>query len=745
MSSSIDLYRKEIFNFLRTVTIKFEPFAYAMGRAYMDKYGIANPHGAWNPYYIHLAGEYTAEELANNDVIYVYTIEREEPERIILTKDIVNTNPKTAKLYRLPNDEYLHLEEQYPHYRGLLRCIVYPIKSMEEAITAPNLTLLGYDASLLEINERESIIKCIKDFLDMVRTRWWIEEYTYEDMYATTFWAMMWQMLPAVLLNQRFMNIKTPYVHSFHVWEYLKSKGLGDYRDVLTLDQSLWLYRNIDYILKNKGKVSNLGILAENLLGDACVSLRKINMLQSTTGFIDTLHTVPQFLFYNYFTDVEEKTSQYDDLNPKLYSMGLNNKDSVDYVNQTTTELGSIRYNNLLTKYLELKKETIDTSAESMMTTFLLHTLIYRCSLNKLEYSLGIVDIHTGNKVKLYINDMICLMYYAACRSAGWSPICIPDSARVRVPYTAVAPSEITESIKYGDNTYRIKELVAVDQVLSLFEYPTRPFTTRDDFAEFANHQYSLYYLFYKQMESSNKYLYHKAFRRLLDDLTVNRMVQLHLTQYSYFEDWINSIDEIHNLIKSYEAIEDEKLKSKTYANLALLCYDTVFNIEDSETGINTIRKMDSIYDAIRNLFISLCSYNITFIDSERDLFNYLHIEEPDVLFGLRSLESGVRQGSFFNLLIDVIEYITRDRWKVYKLRECMHDIEVLFSTEQYMSAINLFIKIIHDINCEFIYKIKTQLNKTVSHELSSVDNKVVHRFTLHAGIGNTGINMIEE
>ena len=38
----------------------------------------------------------------------------------------------------------------------------------------------------------------------MVRTRWWIEEYTYEDMYATTFWGMLWQMLPMVLLGQRF-------------------------------------------------------------------------------------------------------------------------------------------------------------------------------------------------------------------------------------------------------------------------------------------------------------------------------------------------------------------------------------------------------------------------------------------------------------------------------------------------------------------------------------------------------------
>ena len=182
MASNLDLYRREIFNFLRTVTIKFEPFAYLMGESYMNAHGLTNPHGKWNPYYIHLAGEYTADELASDDVMHVSTIEHELPEDVIFSKDLKITNPKTAAIYKIPNDEYFHLEEQYPKHAGLLRCMVYPVSNIDEAIAAPNLTLLVYDDSLLEVNERESIVKCLKSFLDMVRTRWWIEEYTYEDM-----------------------------------------------------------------------------------------------------------------------------------------------------------------------------------------------------------------------------------------------------------------------------------------------------------------------------------------------------------------------------------------------------------------------------------------------------------------------------------------------------------------------------------------------------------------------------------
>ena len=85
MTGQVDTYRKEIFNFLRTVTIKFEPFAYSMGQSYMDTYGISDPNGKWNPYYIHLAGEYTADELKNNPMT-VWAIENDKLEKVIFSK-----------------------------------------------------------------------------------------------------------------------------------------------------------------------------------------------------------------------------------------------------------------------------------------------------------------------------------------------------------------------------------------------------------------------------------------------------------------------------------------------------------------------------------------------------------------------------------------------------------------------------------------------------------------------------------
>ena len=735
MASNLDLYRREIFNFLRTVTIKFEPFAYLMGENYMNMHGITNPHGKWNPYYIHLAGEYTADELASGDVMHVYTVEHELPEDVIFSKDLKITNPKTYELYKIPNDEYFHLEEQYSKYTGLLRCMIYPVSSIDDAIAAPNLTLLAYDDSLLEINERESIVKCLKDFLDMVRTRWWIEEYTYEDMYAITFWGMLWQMLPMVLLGQRFKNIKTPYVHSFHVWEYLKSKGLNDYRDILTTNQALWLYRNIDYILKNKGKASNLQILAENLLKDAYISLHYVDIQQDISEFEDMLHAIPQFIFNDFITDKETNIKQLDDLNPILYEEGLSDNNTPEYVQKTADDLGTTAYNQLPTKYLEFKKNRIDTSAASMMTTFFLHSLMYRYSEGKLEYSVTVADSYSGTKIKLHIKDMICLLYYAICKSVGIVPTYIPTQVRVRVPYVIDKASvTFTESIKYSDNTYRINELVAVEKILNAIPWYKNVFVSRDDFAEFINDQYAIYYFLFKQMEQSNKYLYHKALRRMLDDITVNRLIDVHLSDYSTYAEWLEHTPIVDNIIKQYEALADDVLRETSYRTLSMTIYDTIFNTADGKYGVNTVKKMNSIYNAIRNLFISLCSYNITFIDSERDNIEYLTIEEPDFLVGLHTNEIVRKNGAYFNLIINLIAYLSGDHFKC-KLTKPLNDIEIQYTPDMYKVLLNFYKEIWIDFRRKAKMVSKLQVTRIMYNEPIEKSKTIRAKFVLHTGM----------
>ena len=167
MAGQIEAYRKEIFDFLRTVTIKFEPFAYLMGQEYMSEHGIVDPNSEWNPYYQSLAAQYSE----NCTCMEVYSVETEE--MVPFDRDLATKYPKTASLYKVTRTEYTILEEQYPENRGLIRTIAYPIPDIKTAIEAENLTLLAYDDSLLDVNERYDLVNCLKEFLRYMRERWY--------------------------------------------------------------------------------------------------------------------------------------------------------------------------------------------------------------------------------------------------------------------------------------------------------------------------------------------------------------------------------------------------------------------------------------------------------------------------------------------------------------------------------------------------------------------------------------------
>ena len=690
MSGQIETYRKEIFDFLRTVTIKFEPFAYILGQSYMDKYGLTNPHGTWNPYYIHLAGEYTDEEKANNKQMIVYTVEREEPEQIIFDKNVIVTNPKTAALYKIPNKEYSILEERYPEYVGLIRTIAYPISSINDAIAAPNLSLLGYDASILEENERESIIKCLKDFLHTVRTRWWINEYTYEDMFATTFWCMLWQMLPAVLLSQRFQNIKTENVHSFHIWEYLTSRGLKDYRDVLTMNQSLWLYRNIDYIRQNEGKHKSLALLAENLLQDAYVSMLYKDMYQKTTNFDSLKRTEVDFRSFNFITGEDEKTEQIPDLNSRLNKQGIEHNNTPEYVLDLEERLSTHNYNILNTKYLEFKKDPIDTSDESLMTRVLLDNVIRELATDKLSFYVNISDPINGILMKLFAGDAIMVMYYVTMKACGYEDFPIPDTYYSKYGFPTKKPSvNMLKEILCINGTHLYSDrILDIASIVNLFSYEDKAFVNREDFAEWVTNLFVALKLLNRHSEGSNKYWYHVFLRRLIDnicnggsgnvapgagktitvitssgdtvvhepssdiecdpvgpeDVVETYIVPDHRTYtkcnisafsgYSSWESFFNINTTAKEVLTRYEKLGAVD-KVEAYQKLATACYDSIFETSDHISGVNNVRHVEKIYDSIRDLFISLGSYNITYLENDRDKFEYLRFYDPDFIYNL--------------------------------------------------------------------------------------------------------------
>ena len=641
MSGQLTTYRNEIFNFLRTVTIKFEPFAWLMGESYMNKYGITNPHGEWNPYYIHLSGNYTPEELNNPDsLIHVWTVEKESAEDIIFDKNTINTNPKTAALYRIPNKEYTILEERYPNYVGLIRTIAYPISSITDAIAAPNLSVLAYDASLLEENERESIITRLKDFLKYVRERWYVEEYTYENMYAVTFWAMLWQMLPIVLLDQRIRNIKTPSVHSFHIWEYLISKGLGDYRDVLTKNQSLWLYRNINYIRKNQGKEKTLRILADNLLGDAFTSLLYKDLKQNIADYDKKLITTPEFVSYSYSNSAIEKIEQVEDLNSRLYHQGIEYRNTADYHVELSKQLGYTPYTSLNTKFLEFKKDSVDTSGARLMTNMYIDTAMYMLSENKLSFNVPITESFAGISTKLFVGDALNLMCWCALRSAGILPTKMPKyymcTRALRLDKPLI--SELRDHVFYGGKSYEIKYLADVKTMLDSLNWTDKAMVTQYTFAEWLSARYKTLSTLLRYNDVSNKYLYHQAIRSLWEDLAINKLLKINSSGFDTWVVWYTSISpDINSIITAYENLTDQA-RVDSYKRLASICFDAVFGTEESVDGATNVKRIERIYTSIRDLFIQLCSYNITYLEADREVSDYIRFRDPDFVTQLKTV-----------------------------------------------------------------------------------------------------------
>lgn len=627
MAGQLKAYRDEVFNFLRTVTIKFEPFAYLMGSKYMQQYGLVDPHQSWNPYYINLTGEYTATDTR----MQVYSLETGT--MVSFDKTLATRYPKTAALYKLPNKEYHILEERYPKNVGLIRTIAYPIADMETALKAPNFALLGFDASLLEQNERSSLIMTLQNFLTMVRDRWWVKEYCYEDMYAVTFWAMLWQLLPNILLMQRFLNIKTPYVHSYHMWEYLTSKGLRDYRDALTYDQSNWMYRNIDYIIHNKGKHDNLKKLAEELLDEVFVSVIEKDLIINTEDFdLDGYTPNPEYDNTNVATGDKEYKEDHESIHDKLVDSGLDEDKTVDELEEEKKEIVDNPYNKLPTKLLEFKKENVNTSNASIMVNFFLDTVINRFAHGDLDYTVSIVDPLTKKICKLSTGDALAFWWYACKKSINEEPVYLPTKYMRHIPFKVYKPdiSDIHLSVYYNSTEYYIRELIDLDRMLDEYiPWHNAPFYSVQDFADNLSEQFRMLLNFLMCMEQSNKFMYQRAMQSFFDDVRDTGWITFKLAEEDTYEEWMDTVPCAKDIIERTDAESD---KESAWTNVEKAIFDALFPIDYSKYKefMGDIRYLENIYVSIRNLFIQLGSYNITYLETDRAEYRYLRIREPE-------------------------------------------------------------------------------------------------------------------
>ena len=148
---------------------------------------------------------------------------------------------------------------------------------------AKNFELLAYDFDRLDETEQTSLLEYTQEFLNIVDRRWAIDEYNFEENYAATLWSLLWSLLPVALVAKRYANIKTPYVSEQHMWDYLSSKGLGDYKGYLNTEQTLFMYKNIMYLLQHARQQKTLNILIDNILSKYGLTLKAKTVVLDTT------------------------------------------------------------------------------------------------------------------------------------------------------------------------------------------------------------------------------------------------------------------------------------------------------------------------------------------------------------------------------------------------------------------------------------------------------------------------------
>jgi hypothetical protein len=624
MSIDYEIYRKEILDLMGTLTIKFSPFANIMAQNYAEKTGKILTDDTNNPYYVNLVGQY--HEL--NEMMYVTSLETGE--KVPFDLNLRYDYPKTAALYKINTDEYKILCNTYPKQVDLIKSIVYPVTlPIEDIIAADDFTLLNGDFTMLHNNERESIKEALLSYLEYIKTRWFIRDFDYEEHYPIAFMGLVWAIMPQALLTRRIMNMKTVLVHPMHIWEYLGAKGLSDYRDILSDEQSMFLYRNIDYIRQNKGKKSNLIILAENLLKNLKVSLVSKTILQNTEDREDDCVTVPEFLSeevvnYNTSEAIDEITaSSMNDILYRVHEEGYYPEYSADDSAKMELKFGETEFNMLPTRLYEFLKYTVDTRYLELLMEFFIDTLLYRYSKGELQYRYYFKDPNVSVMVDLSIPDMILLLHYCIYRESGIVPSVIPKLYSSRIAYVNYKPKlgqDIPEKFNYQGFSYFYDSFIDTERILTEIPFTWGKVESSSLFMDYLAEQFLVLVDHVRDARRTANLRYQYALTHFYGYLRCHESFSIEkFTKAKNYEEWIANTLGVSELIEGYA---DLPQSNKFFSQLCDILLMQMFPVSSNSPLVDfmgAIQDDTLFYKKLKKLFITLCSRRLTYLDTDRN------------------------------------------------------------------------------------------------------------------------------
>lgn len=378
-----------------------------------------NDETTWK-YYKNLAGEYhELDELMTVKSLDTLT-------EIDFTKENLLVHRATAKAYAYGTPYYQALVTKFPKQEQLINGILNPV-DIYKAISAKNHTILWYDPTLVEANESNLISK-----LQLAIDAWWRRndspayDYTH-DLYTASLYASFFGAVNQMLLGIRLENCHTANAHSFHIWSYLAGKGhLDEFKDYLTIEQTLWLYRNIDYLTSTLGQTAARELLIQRLLTDRGFPIVRYDLFQNTAempdSLVPTVDVVATPLNFQDKLPLERDTTTVRDVVEKENPLARENPDYME--SQIESVESAVKYSavtNTPTRVMECKVVDRSESKHIRLSDVLLNHWLYLSQSRRYNSILTLADPQTGDAFNISTKDAFVLWVWLVNRAMNWT------------------------------------------------------------------------------------------------------------------------------------------------------------------------------------------------------------------------------------------------------------------------------------------------------------------------------------
>lgn len=207
----------------------------------------------------------------------------------------------------------------------------------------------------------------------------------------------------------------------------------------------------------------------------------------------------------------------------------------------------------------------------------------------------------------------LALLLYSVAKEQGMNYIKPPSIVQVEWPFKPVFP-ELPKTFKYRGTAYSVHHFLTPTGFSGMLEHQV-PFATPNDMANVINNQAMCFLRQYLEWTKDAESKHTELLVKVYADRLYRGTIELNLLEDTTYDQWIKLDESLSSVINQIEHADDIKL---AYANLSTAILDALYPypspyLEESST-LDAVR-----YTELRKLLVSLCSYNIAFLDTSGD------------------------------------------------------------------------------------------------------------------------------